>query len=178
MGDAGADTMTSCFLKKKLKIPSAVYLHLMKKQMKINECQTDLESEGMKPNFLFFWWFYFSQVISTQGNRSASSFASRDDLTCRTTRPRAARRVWMDAIILSNLPDWSNTARGPDEDWGWSQSTSHELWGRFCTWMTCWETFSPKPRRHLTDFGWKSLVNTRLREVTFQATGWAAMEMK
>lgn len=55
MGDAGADTTTSRFLKKKLKIPSAVYLHFMKKQMKINERHTDLESEGMKPNFLFFW---------------------------------------------------------------------------------------------------------------------------
>lgn len=34
-----------------------------------------------------------------------------------------------------------------DKDWRWSQSTSHELWGRFCTCITCWETFSPKIKR-------------------------------
>lgn len=47
-GDAVADKMTSHFLKKRLKISSAVYLYLMKRQMKINGRHTDLESDNDK----------------------------------------------------------------------------------------------------------------------------------
>lgn len=71
MGDAGADTMTSRFLQKKLKIPSAVCLHLMKKQLKINESHTDLESDNdereWNQTFSFFGDFISAKLSAPTG---------------------------------------------------------------------------------------------------------------
>lgn len=94
-----------------------------------------------------FWWFYFSRVNSTEGNRSASWFTLRDDLTCRRMRPsQHAMSGWTQFSYPFKCSRVKQHSERSDKDGGRSQSTSRELWGRFCTCITCWGTFGSKTK--------------------------------
>lgn len=143
----------------------------MNKQVKINERHTDLESDNDKrewnQTFCFFGDFISAKLLAPRGIGPLRHSHRETIWLAERSGPRSTPSLDGRNYPFKSTRPKQHSER-PDEDWGWSQSTSHELWGRFCTWMTCWETFSPKPRRHLADFRWKSIVNTRLREVTWR----------
>lgn len=58
----------------------------------------------------------------------------------------AARHVWMDPVILSNLPDWSNTARGQTKIGAGVRTRVMNSEGRFCSCITSRGTFGQKTK--------------------------------
>lgn len=94
---------------KNVNIPSAVFLHLMKKKLKINERLTDFKSDDKtewNQTVLVILFQHWGELVCGVLIYIERWFDLQKDAAL------AARHVWMDAVILSNLPDWSNTARG------------------------------------------------------------------
>lgn len=105
-----------------------------------------------KTKLFFFFLFFFDDFIPAKLSAPRGIGEWRNDLTCRTTRPCAARRVEMDAIILSNLTERGNTARGLTkiEPGGTARVLNSE--GGSAPGWPAGDVQPREPRRHLANF--------------------------